>query len=667
MDELSAEQARIDAINRKAWEIRANDPKRCGLLSEEAMELARSIDYRKGIAEGMRGFSVSLILHSRFEQAVDLMDQAMHIFQETGDECGQSDLHEYYGSIAGSRGDYTSSLEHLYNSLQLRKANHYTEGEALSLYQLGVTYRNLGNQEKALDFFLQSLELCNKKNVRIEGTNSMNHIGNIYLELEKPDEALSFFQQSRDFCESSGDEWGVAGCLNNIGRSYFMLKNFEKARENYFNGNAISTSVNDIHGEGNTFLHLAEVELELSNRELAFDYASRCLSIRTGTGDKKGQAEALLLLSDLNQDKKKLPLLEKALELANSIGSFDLSGKVHWKFYDYFKSLRAYDKALEHLERYVKAEKEFHSSVFTEKVANLHIAYQVEQNLNESEIYRLKHIELAGQMEESEKQKQALNDATENLYATRLQRSKHEKLASLGELTAGFAHEIQNPLNFVNNFSESGSEILDEMKTEMLKGNQAEALKILLDLKNNLKKINFHGQRADTMVKLMLQLSQPDTGEKELTDINNLVDEYLRLAYHGMRAKDKSFTAELELNYEPSLRPIPVIPQDIGFVVFNILNNALYAVKEKRKNAGTDYVPKITVSTILHKPSDTGHGQPKMIRIRIDDNGVGTGSGLALSYDIIKANGGDISVETSPGGMPGKEDGGTVICIDLPV
>jgi len=680
MNALADEHKKIDALNRKAWEIRVKDSLQCGQLSAEAIECARSVNYHKGIAEGLRTFSFALISESRHEQAWESMEEAMRIFRETGDQCGQSDIHEYYGIVSRSKGDYKSSLEHLYTACQLSKDNYYTEGETMALFQLGITYRQLGSPDKALDFFLQCLDLGEKYNHRMAALASINNIGSIYLDLERPDEALGYFQKCMEIRESQGDQRGAAECLGNIGRAYFSLQNFDKAQEYYLKGNMISTTVSDKKGEANSLQHLAEIELALSNPEMAYEYASRCLSIRTGIGDQKGQAEVLLLLIDLATDRGKLSLMDKALTLATSTGSHHLSSKLHGKYYDYYKKHRILDKALEHFELYFAAEKEYHSKEFTQKTANKQMIHLVEQGQKESEIFRLRNTELAGLIEDSENQKTAMAMAKDELNAIQRQMVQREKMASVGELTAGIAHEIQNPLNYVNNFSESGSELIEEMNIEMRKGNHAEVLKIAGELKNSLKKIYFHGQRADAIVKSMLRFSPGSIGKKELTDINKLVDDYVRLTYHGMREKDKSFNAELDMKYDPSAGSLSIIPHDIGCVLLNVLNNAFYAVNEKRKTTIAEYLPFVSVSTSRKMDKieiivrDNGIGISDTIRDKIfqpffttKPTGEGTGLGLSISYDIIKDHGGEFTLETLTAGKDGRKGEGAKFIIVMPV
>jgi len=279
----------------------------------------------------------------------------------------------------------------------------------------------------------------------------------------------------------------------------------------------------------------------------------------------------------------------------------------------------------------------------------------------------------AFKLEQAKKIEKAYNE----LKATQSQLIQSEKMASLGELTAGIAHEIQNPLNFVNNFSEVSVELVDEMKQELAVGSWQSAGEIAEDIKQNLEKINHHGKRADAIVKGMLQHSRISNGQKESTDINALADEYLRLAYHGLRAKDKSFNATMKTDFDESIGNINVIPQDIGRVILNLITNAFYAVNEKKTQANSDsdehkYEPTVTLKTRLKNSKieisvrDNGNGIPQKVLDKIfqpffttKPAGQGTGLGLSLSYDILKAHGGVLEVET-------KEGIGTEFIIVLP-
>lgn len=274
--------------------------------------------------------------------------------------------------------------------------------------------------------------------------------------------------------------------------------------------------------------------------------------------------------------------------------------------------------------------------------------------------------------------KQSIETALAELKATQSQLVQSEKMASLGELTAGIAHEIQNPLNFVNNFSEVNSELIDEMDEEIEKGNLDEVRALAKDIRENEQKILHHGKRADAIVKGMLQHSRSSSGLKEPTDINALADEYLRLAYHGLRARDKSLNATMNTNFDNSIGKINVVPQDIGRVILNLITNAFYAVDSKKNaspsSATGHYEPTVSITTkkaghtISISVKDNGTGIPEQIRNKIflpffttKPTGEGTGLGLSMSYDIVtKGHGGELQVETVLGE-------GSVFTIHLPV
>ncbi len=272
------------------------------------------------------------------------------------------------------------------------------------------------------------------------------------------------------------------------------------------------------------------------------------------------------------------------------------------------------------------------------------------------------------------RQKEELEHALEELQTTQAQLIQSEKMASLGELTAGIAHEIQNPLNFVNNFSEVSAELVGEMKEEMRNGNREEVELIANDLEQNLIKIAQHGKRADAIVKSMLQHSRKNTGQLEPTNINALADEYLRLSYHGLRAKDKTFNATLQTEFDSTIGTINIVPQDMGRVLLNLFNNAFYAVSSKKQET-TDagYKPTVFVGTKKKEEcveitvKDNGNGIPQTVLDKIfqpffttKPTGAGTGLGLSLSYDIVtRQHGGTLNAET-------EEGKGATFIIELP-
>ena len=268
--------------------------------------------------------------------------------------------------------------------------------------------------------------------------------------------------------------------------------------------------------------------------------------------------------------------------------------------------------------------------------------------------------------------KQQVDKTLADLKEAQKQLIQAEKMASLGQLTAGIAHEIQNPLNFINNFSEVNADLIDEMKEEINKGNFDEVKVIADNLKDHEEKITYHGKRAESIVKGMLQHARNRTGQKEPTNINGLCDEFLRLSYHGLRAKDKSFNAKMQTDLDDRIDKINVVPQEIGSVLLNLFNNAFYAVNEKKQKLNGSFEPLVSVVTkkenekVVIKVIDNGFGIPQRSVDKVfqpffttKPPGQGTGLGLSLSYDVIKAHGGTIKIET-------KEGEGSVFVVELP-
>ena len=685
----------IDALNNEAWNVRVNDSNKAHELSRQALDLATTHNYTKGKAEASRTLGFTFIRLSEHNEAMLYLNNAMQMFELINDLRGQSDVHEYYGIIHRSLGEYKNSLDALFKALGLRQQTGYKEGEALSLYHLGVTYRYLGNLEQALDYFLQSLTIARSINAWIAESYSLNNLGTIYLELNDLENALHYFKESLEIRKSSNDKWGEAGCLDNIGSVYFKLGDCEKAIDYCAQALEISKTVGDQKGQSNGLFHLSKIYKQLGDYDKTVTYCKQSLEIRTQTGDKKGEAEVLLFLAELSllenyyQRSKMDPyyLLNIALKSGEEIRSVDLLSNIHLSFYKISKHFNRTREALEHLEKNIALEKEIHSAAIQQKVLNLEIEHRIENSKKETEIYRLKNIELAALYEETNRQKEEIELQKANVETTlaelreaQTQLIQKEKMASLGELTAGIAHEIQNPLNFVNNFSEINQEMIIELQNELKSQNANEAINISNDIKDNEEKINHHGKRADAIVKSMLQHSKQTSGIKEPTDINALCDEYLRLSYHGLRAKDKSFNTEIKTDFDETIGKINLVPQDIGRVLLNLFNNAFYAVNEKKKLTANGYQPTAKVSTrrlndkVEIRVGDNGNGILSSIKEKIfqpffttKPTGEGTGLGLSLSYDIIKAHGGEIKVQTKEGeGLPGEQTG-TEFVIQLPL
>jgi len=676
---ISSLKKKIDDLNKEAWALRVLDSEKAFALSQESVSLSRRINYTKGLAEGTVMLGFCHVRRSENEPALALLNESLSLFEELDDLNGQSEALEYIAIIQRNWGNFGESLRLLFKALALTEQTGFKEKTATNHYQLGVTYKYLGDFEKALEHLYKSLSITKKLEHALFQSYSINIIGSIYFDSGDYEKALEYYKQGLVARQKSGDKWGEAGSLDNIGFTYLKLKKHREAIEYCEKSLSISKSTDDKRGQANALIHLAEIYRETGDNTNAIKFSNESLELRKASGDKRGVAQILLFLAETSRhdqqrhDKETLRHLTDVLTIADEIKAPDLQSLARKGLYLYYKAAGDFKEAISQLEQYNDLEVLLHKNAIAQKVANLDITYKAEETKKEAEAIRLKNEELIRLNKEIVEQKNKLETALQELKAAQAQLIQSEKMASLGELTAGIAHEIQNPLNFVNNFSDINQELADELEQETDKGNLEEVKAIIKDIKENEKKINHHGRRADAIVKGMLQHSRISSGVKEPTDINALCDEYLRLAYHGLRAKDKSFNVAINTDLDNKIGKINIVPQDIGRAILNLINNAFYAVAERSKEQIPGYDPTVTVSTkksedkIEIKVKDNGTGIPDAVKEKIfqpffttKPTGQGTGLGLSLSYDIIKAHGGEIKVNSKAGE-------GTEFIIQLPV
>jgi len=453
--------------------------------------------------------------------------------------------------------------------------------------------------------------------------------------------------------------------LTFLGEYYLLLSNYDKALPNLLKSCNQQKRDNDVNQTMRLLIDIANTHLGLKNNDSAFKYAQEALAIANRTNATQVKRDASKIIFPIydywHQTDSAYFYYRQYTAINDSILNKNAKGRLEGFAFAQKIELLNKEKGIQ------KIQLEKQSLQKNVLIAGIAIFLLVAFLLYRNNRHKQK-ANIALQY-----QKQKVENALSELKSTQAQLIQSEKMASLGELTAGIAHEIQNPLNFVNNFSEVNNELIDELKQEAGKGN-IDGIKIIADdIKENSEKITHHGRRADAIVKGMLQHSRVSTGQQEPTDINALADEYLRLAYHGLRAKDKSFNAELKTDFDNTIGKINIVPQDIGRVILNLINNAFYAVSEKQKVEGIGYEPTVTVSTkklnneVEIKVSDNGNGIPKNILDKIyqpffttKPAGQGTGLGLSLSYDIIKSHGGEIHVEA-------KEGEGSDFIVKLPI
>lgn len=591
-------------------------------------------------------------------------------------------------------GKYADALKCIMESLSitsdttLHEINHWRVSQfplpgkelilviSSSMHQLGLLMRETENLNKEIEYFKKALVLAQKTgHIDRQMISNMN-TGSAYFRKGMLDSALFYGLQSDSLTTLTDYKGQFKGRnLSNMGDVYFKKGELDRAKALYLSGLNISLKQNNQFNVAVTKHKLAQLCLKLNQYDSALKYAKDNLILvqllNNGANFQLNLGsvyeDIYLAYKGLQQKDSAYKYLGLTFQMKDSLYKVRLTNLSAFQNVSFEETLR-----LENLE---KAQIQTEAKIRLYSVlAGLIVVSFVGIVLYRNNLQRKKSNQLLqAQRDEIAQQKKQVEDAMEQLQSTQQQLVQSEKMASLGELTAGIAHEIQNPLNFVNNFSEVSGELIDEMNGALDKGDLEDAKAIASDIQQNLSKIAHHGKRADSIVKGMLQHSRSSAGQKELTDINALCDEYLRLSYHGLRAKDSSFNAGFETHFDSSIGSINIVPQEMGRVLLNLLNNAFYAVNEKTHKSIEGYAPKVVVRTeklgsnIKIVVEDNGMGIPVSVKEKIfqpffttKPTGQGTGLGLSLSYDIVKAHGGQLHCESEDGQF-------TVFNIQLPL
>jgi signal transduction histidine kinase len=483
-------------------------------------------------------------------------------------------------------------------------------------------------------------------------------IGRMYIKNNQLDSALILLRFAVATTEKAGNQKNVCVLLNEIGRVFIQKNRFDSASVFLYTAESMAFDTDNMASLVETHKILTNYYIQQGHKDSSLFYAQMSL-------DEGLSVDRETNLGVVYENLFRAYALNKQLDSAYKYQGLALTTK---------DSL--YNEK-------IKVLSEYQNLNFAEKLKIQDLENEKELNQGKNRIYALLAgtgliLFLAFIFYRNSRLKQKAHDKIQKAYSelkeTQKQLIQSEKMASLGELTAGIAHEIQNPLNFVKNFSEVNQELAEELKEYIDKGDMEEVKAIEDDIKANQEKIKYHGERADSIVKSMLQHSRTSTSQKEPTDINVLCDEYCRLAFHGMRAKDKSFNAEVKTQLSNILVPVNVIRQDIGRVVLNLINNALYAVDKKAKKGLPSYKPEVLLTTsktgnnIEIKIKDNGDGIPDSLKEKIfqpffttKPTGEGTGLGLSLSYDIVtKGHGGELRMDS-------REGIGTTFTIIIPI
>jgi signal transduction histidine kinase len=599
-----------------------NNPDTAIMYEQKGLDIAKKINYEPGYFYCRISRSWTLMYSGNYTGSLSLEVNALKELEKTGNYYRLAwTLHNIgYDYLLG--GDARMALRYIYRAWETIQP-HYLEFpvSAQAIFRnTGEVYESLNQLDSALFFIQKSYALDTQIHLDFGASASLREIANIYSKKGRYDTGMVLYRKACHMANLHAILFDVVQSYN--GMADIFRKTGPVDSGLFYANKSIS--------EGKAFptvlVQAYDILTQIYKEEHAFDSAFKYQQLSFNLKDsvfnaeKSKQLQTFSFNEQQHQQEIKQKLEEAALQYRNRLNVYML-------------------------------------------VAGLLILLIVAGGLWRKNIYKQKSYSiLQRQKQEIDTQKTKVEKTLEELRMTQAQLIQSEKMASLGELTAGIAHEIQNPLNFMNNFSDVNTELVDEAGQEIDKGNINEVKIILNDIKENEQKINHHGKRADSIVKGMLQHSRASSGQKEPTDINKLADEYLRLSYHGMRARDKSFDAGFKTDFDEAIEKINIVPQDIGRVLLNLYNNAFYAVNERQKVGGEGFTAMVSVETkkvndkVEIKVTDNGNGIPQNIIDKIfqpffttKPTGQGTGLGLSLAYDIVKAHGGEIKVETKEG------------------
>jgi len=708
----------LNAISEE-FRFKKHDYKNALQYAESALSLAQKINYIEG--KGTAELQLGKIHENQrnYPEAIKEFNSALSSYQEINDKKDIGQTYLWIGLCYADQELYSDALSNYQIALKLYQEVDDTKDIATVYGWIGRAYTMMGMYSDAISNDYLALKLFEKIGDKENVASSLDEIGADYYYQGNYPEALKSYQACLKIEQEIGDKVGIAHCMTAMGGTYTGLGNYAKALLNDSAALKIYQALGDSGpGWGITFALEEIADNDMKIAELAYKIGDKPIALKRYSEALKNYYESLdywkrndskagiainsnriafiqiklknfavakslfqksLQQSTVVSDKMDIRDSYQGLAILDSINGNYKQSYEHYKLYILYRDSlinnETTKKSLQAKMQYESDKKEAAAKALQDKkdaeakrIRNLHYFAIAALAVLAFVILLIAFIQWRNNKHKQkanallQQQKEKVESTLTELKSTQAQLIQSEKMASLGELTAGIAHEIQNPLNFVNNFSEVNTELIDELSQEAEKGNIEEVKAIASDIKENEQKINHHGKRADAIVKGMLQHSRASTGVKEPTDINALADEYLRLAYHGLRAKEKTFNAELKTDFDNSIGKINIIPQDIGRVLLNLYNNAFYAVNEKKKQHPEVYEPTVSVSTtkignqITIIVKDNGNGIPQKAVDKIfqpffttKPTGQGTGLGLSLSYDIIKAHGGELKVDTKEG------------------
>ncbi|MEO8763262.1 MAG: tetratricopeptide repeat protein [Ginsengibacter sp.] len=665
-------------------------------MALKTLEESKKINYYKGETNARIILINNFIFKGNFKSALEQLKYLEHFIKPSKDS---SDLIDFYGASGffySEQNKYDTSILFYEKAIKIAERSGNTDGLMTNYINIGIAYQQQANYPMALSYQQRTLKIAGELKDEIDEAYAYVNMGITYANLGDAVRAEKNYLNAARLGKKNGLKNVELYAYTNLASMHIDEKKWAKVYEFGMKAAILGDEMGDRGVQASSLSRAAialansgkiDSALVLSDRAIAVaDSSSQVLNIYHAYSDRGS------ILYLLGKWKDAIPFYEKGLLSVDSGNIYTADyGFRYRELSGCYEKTGNYTKALEAFKKSALVNDSANSKANVQKTTELTMNYDFnkKQQLQQAEqrskdaVQKTKQLALTAALilvlalgtvafvgfKNKQKsnlllrqQKEQIEETLTQLKSTQTQLVHSEKMASLGELTAGIAHEIENPLNFVNNFSELNTELVDELQEELKAGRIDEAVSISNDIKANEQKINHHGKRADAIVKGMLEHSRTSTGERAPTDINALANEYLRLSFYAQRTKDKTYNATLQTDLDPRIGDINIVPQDIGRVLLNLYNNAFYSTSEKTIQLNGNYQPIITVSSkkldnkIEIRIKDNGIGIPQKVLDKIfqpffttKPTGQGTGLGLSLSYDIIKAHGGEFKVETKEG------------------
>jgi len=709
----ASDTGRINLLIEKSKLLSAVNIDSSILLTEQILQDTKRINYYKGQVAARHILIRNYSYKGDFKTAQENLVLIEQLVKTSGDSTEYAKLYGSSGIMHGIRSAYDSAIYFLKKAVGIIERNNYIP-ELIKYYgELGIDYQQQSNYTEALKYQQAALKLSEEKKDEVNQAYVLVNMAATYMDMGDTSKSDQTYKSSIKIAERNGLRDVEVYASSNLSNNAIIESKWTDAYEYGMKAAALGGAMGDQGIQAASLSKAARALASMNNFTKATQIARQAIVIADSSAQQFVISQAYSAMGTILYFQKDyaaaIPFYEKILTVNTEDYYNEFTGTMYSELAECYQKTGNTAKALAAFKKYDEIKDSTRSRENIQKATELAMNYEfdkkqaiakAEQDKKNAESQRIRSQQLSTiiilgiivlavviiaviqfrskrHKEHAnialQQQKEKVESTLQELKSTQAQLIQQEKMASLGQLTAGIAHEIQNPLNFVNNFSEINTELIDELRNELAADNKEEALLIADDIKENEAKIIHHGRRADSIVKGMLQHSRASSGKKELTDINALVDECLRLSYHGLRAKDKGFNVAIKSELDKRIDKVNVVPQDISRVLLNLFNNGFYAVNEKKRQLNGMYEPEVSVCTkklegkVEIQVKDNGNGIPQAIINKIfqpffttKPTGQGTGLGLSLSYDIIKAHGGEIKVES-------KEWEGSEFVIQLPL